>query len=103
MADVEIEGVLIPKGTTLMIVPQLTHSNPRVWGKDADDFRPERWEHLEGDAATPFAMEAFINGPRVCPYVTHDSLHAIYQILLGCLDSANFCVGFVVGKASPSS
>ncbi len=78
IADVEIDGVLIPKGTTLMIVPQVTHSNPRVWGKDADDLRPERWEHLEGDAATPYAMEAFINGPRVCPYVTHDLLHAIY-------------------------
>ncbi|KAH8879645.1 cytochrome P450 [Thozetella sp. PMI_491] len=65
--DVMVDGVHIPKGTALMIVPQVIHDHPLVWGKDASEFRPERWDGLSGDAATPYALETFINGPRMCP------------------------------------
>ncbi len=67
VADVEIDGVLIPKNTALIVVPQPIHENPLVWGADAAEFNPERWANLTGDAATPYAIESFINGPRVCP------------------------------------
>ncbi|KAH8895974.1 cytochrome P450 [Thozetella sp. PMI_491] len=64
--DVEIDGVLIPKGTALMIAPQVIQHNPLIWGPDAAEFKPERWEHLSETAAIPYAFEAFHNGPRSC-------------------------------------
>jgi cytochrome P450 len=41
--------------------------NPHIWGPDAAEFRPERWDKLEGDAASVYAFESFSNGPRTCP------------------------------------
>jgi cytochrome P450 len=34
---------VIPKGTTLAIPLNVLHTDPEVWGPDADVFRPERW------------------------------------------------------------
>ncbi len=64
--DVWIDNVMIPKGTLLIIAPAAVQSNPAIWGEDADEFRPERWNELAGDSASPFALEAFTNGPRIC-------------------------------------
>jgi cytochrome P450 len=65
--DVVAAGVHIPKGTTVQIVPAMIQLNPEIWGSDADIFRPERWENLDGSGSSPYAMETFSNGPRVCP------------------------------------
>jgi cytochrome P450 len=64
--DVVIAGVPIPKGTTIHICPQVIHSHRGVWGTDASVFDPDRWDRLTRDQASPYASEAFINGPRVC-------------------------------------
>lgn len=64
--DVVIAGVLIPKGTTVNICPQVMHSHPNIWGTDAFSFDPDRWDRLTGDQASPYALETFINGPRIC-------------------------------------
>ncbi|KAK7748419.1 hypothetical protein SLS62_008575 [Diatrype stigma] len=61
-----IEGVAIPEGTTLDIVPSVTSLNPVVWGDDVDDIDPSRWDRLTGDQLSPYAFEAFSNGPRIC-------------------------------------
>ncbi|KPA39138.1 aat family amino acid transporter [Fusarium langsethiae] len=65
--DMTITGVDIPKGTTVQIVPATIQLNPQVWGSDADIFRPERWEDMDSNASSPYAMETFSNGPRMCP------------------------------------
>jgi cytochrome P450 len=65
--DMVIEGVPIAKGTTIVIAPAGIQRNPKVWGPNADDFDPDRWDRLEGDAASPYAFAAFNNGPRICP------------------------------------
>jgi len=67
-ADLVIEGVLIPKGTTVNVNMAAANLHPRIWGADAREFRPERWDRMEkGDPASdPFAFETFINGPRIC-------------------------------------
>ncbi|CAI4213054.1 unnamed protein product [Parascedosporium putredinis] len=64
--DVEICGTVIPKGTTLMLMPSAIHQNPRIWGDSVDEFDPDRWDRLEGEAAKPNAFSAFFMGPRGC-------------------------------------
>ncbi|KAJ8123371.1 hypothetical protein ONZ43_g665 [Nemania bipapillata] len=65
--DLEIEGVHIPKGTQVDLHMPLLHHHQGVWGPDASTFDPERWDKLSGDNASPYAFEAFIQGPRMCP------------------------------------
>lgn len=64
--DVKICGTVIPKGTTLMLMPSAIHQNPRIWGDSVDEFDPDRWDRLEGEAAKPNAFSAFFMGPRGC-------------------------------------
>ena len=64
--DVTIADVMIPKGTSVMMCPSVMNFHPNVWGADADIFDPDRWERLTGDATSPFAIQTFIQGPRVC-------------------------------------
>lgn len=45
----------------------MIHYNPSIWGADANVFNPDRWDAATGAATNPFALEAFINGPRTCP------------------------------------
>ncbi|KAI3321886.1 cytochrome P450 3A5 [Xylariaceae sp. AK1471] len=65
--DLVIEGVYIPKGTQIDLHMPLIHHNQVVWGPDASLFNPDRWDNLSGDSASPYAFEAFIQGPRICP------------------------------------
>ncbi|KAF4467666.1 aat family amino acid transporter [Fusarium albosuccineum] len=65
--DMVIAGVNIPKGTTIQTVPAMVQLNPKIWGDDAEVFNPDRWDSLSGEASSPFALEVFLNGPRMCP------------------------------------
>ncbi|KAG4253902.1 hypothetical protein FPRO03_06242 [Fusarium proliferatum] len=65
--DIDIAGVRIPKGTTVQLVPAMMQLNPEIWGPDVETFNPDRWDHLSGDPLSPYAMETFSNGPRMCP------------------------------------
>lgn len=74
---VEIGGRHFPEGTTLSINPWALHHSKEIWGKDADEFRPERW--LSEDAAVlerqwvPVSFVALL--PRFTPQpVSHRSL-----------------------------
>lgn len=43
--------------------------NPLVWGEDAAEFKPSRWDTIGGTddiRSSPFAFEAFSNGPKTC-------------------------------------
>ncbi|KAB5546919.1 cytochrome P450 [Coniochaeta sp. 2T2.1] len=64
--DVVVQGVLIPKGTTVVMMPAAVQHNPSIWGPHADVFDPDRWDNLSGDAADPYAYAAFSQGPRIC-------------------------------------
>ncbi|KAK3339913.1 cytochrome P450 [Lasiosphaeria hispida] len=61
--DVVVGGVLVPKGTTITLMPAVIHHNPGIWGDDADEFKPERWEQNTRD---PHAFATFFQGPRQC-------------------------------------
>jgi benzoate 4-monooxygenase len=62
----EILGHSFPPGTALSVPAYTIHHSKAIWGDDADDFVPERWD--EG-RITEKQREAFIPfsyGPRAC-------------------------------------
>ncbi|WYZ38108.1 hypothetical protein EsH8_III_000022 [Colletotrichum jinshuiense] len=61
---VTIRGHFFPPGTVLSVPSYTMHHSKEIWGPDAEEFRPERWESL-----TPRQKNAFIPfsyGPRAC-------------------------------------
>jgi len=66
--DMRIGGVTYPAGVILELPIITVHHNPDVWGKDALEFRPERF--AEGiSKATKDEQPAFFPfgwGPRIC-------------------------------------
>lgn len=64
-AEDQLCGYRIPVGTTLFINANTIHRVPEYWGDRADEFDPDRWDHLP--AAMPKnAYLAFLHGPRGC-------------------------------------
>lgn len=54
----------IPKGQVIGYVVSATHRDPNIYGKDADVFRPERWE--DKDLKPGWGYLPFNGGPRIC-------------------------------------
>ncbi|KAI2616330.1 cytochrome P450 [Hypoxylon sp. NC1633] len=69
LVPAESDGVVVRgrryrAGTVLSVPTYTMHHSREIWGADADEFRPERW-----DDATPRQRNAFIpfsTGPRAC-------------------------------------
>ncbi|KZV96656.1 cytochrome P450 [Exidia glandulosa HHB12029] len=62
--------IRVQKGDQVTIPIWLINRNKAIWGADADQFRPERWENPPPEAAgipgiAPNLM-SFIGGPRSC-------------------------------------
>ncbi|RWA10359.1 hypothetical protein EKO27_g4748 [Xylaria grammica] len=61
---IHLHGYYFPAGTVLSVPTYTIHHSKEIWGEDADEFRPERWE-----TATTRQRNAFIPfsyGPRSC-------------------------------------
>ncbi|KAK0531594.1 hypothetical protein OC835_003612 [Tilletia horrida] len=68
----------IKRGTEIFILIQVLNRDPRLWGDDADDFVPDRWDHLPdpireltaktstGGGVPTQGLWTFIAGPRSC-------------------------------------
>ncbi|KAL6841748.1 hypothetical protein ACP4OV_028260 [Aristida adscensionis] len=61
-----IGDITVPKGTLLSIPIATMHRDKEVWGDDAGEFRPERFENSGGGAKHLSALVAFSMGPRAC-------------------------------------
>jgi benzoate 4-monooxygenase len=62
----EILGYSFPPGTTLSVPAYTIHHSKALWGEDADEFVPDRWDE---DRLTQKQKDAFIPfsyGPRAC-------------------------------------
>ncbi|KAL9618678.1 MAG: hypothetical protein Q9160_006645 [Pyrenula sp. 1 TL-2023] len=55
--------VLIKKGQVVAMHIYSLHRDKSIWGVDADEFRPERWEGLRPG----WEYVPFLGGPRICP------------------------------------
>ncbi|KAF8720915.1 hypothetical protein HU200_023317 [Digitaria exilis] len=65
--DAVLGGIRVPRGTAISIPIGMLHRDREVWGPDADEFNPMRFEHGATKAARdPTALLSFSLGPRVC-------------------------------------
>ncbi|OJI96135.1 hypothetical protein ASPVEDRAFT_157352 [Aspergillus versicolor CBS 583.65] len=62
---IEIDGRFIPAGTTIGVNPWVAHRDERIFGKNTEEFRPERWL-VEDRAELERYFFAFGNGARAC-------------------------------------
>lgn len=54
--------VFVTKGTNVRYIPWAMHRRKDVYGPDAEEFRPERWESLK----VTYEYLPFNGGPRIC-------------------------------------
>jgi cytochrome P450 len=65
LADCEIGGYHVPRGTQLFLTQWLVHRDAR-WFDDPEVFRPERWDNDLIKRLPRCAYFPFGDGPRVC-------------------------------------
>lgn len=63
--DIDVGGVPVEAGSVLIVSPWLLHHDPRWWGEDVLEFRPERWLDPPGERPR-HAFLPFGGGPRMC-------------------------------------
>lgn len=61
----ELAGYTFPAGTMVMFSQWVLHYLPAVWG-DPENFRPERWDPVNGQKVPQGAYFPFGAGPRMC-------------------------------------
>ncbi len=65
VAPDEIDGVVVPVGARMIVMPYLTHRHPDFW-PDPLRFDPDRWQPAQEAARHPFAYHPFAAGQRIC-------------------------------------
>ncbi|KAL4932887.1 uncharacterized protein BDV17DRAFT_279235 [Aspergillus undulatus] len=65
-APVEISGHIFKPGDVLSVPSYTIHHSREIWGPDADDFVPERWDPARLTARQKAAFIPFSHGPRAC-------------------------------------
>nr|XP_056722564.1 cytochrome P450 3A21-like [Euleptes europaea] len=63
--DVEINGLIIPKGVVVMVPPYVLHLDPEYW-PEPKEFRPERFSKEMKEKIDPYVFMPFGAGPRNC-------------------------------------
>ncbi|GLJ05627.1 hypothetical protein SUGI_0021750 [Cryptomeria japonica] len=62
------DGTHVKKGTKCVLFIYATNRMESIWGKDALEFKPERWITKEGICMnqSDYKYPVFIGGPRIC-------------------------------------
>ncbi|KAF5006245.1 hypothetical protein FDECE_7405 [Fusarium decemcellulare] len=61
---ITIRGHYFPPGSVLSVPTYSIHHSKEIWGPDADDFKPERWDDVTTRQKNAFIP--FSHGPRAC-------------------------------------
>ncbi|KAL0960786.1 hypothetical protein HGRIS_005807 [Hohenbuehelia grisea] len=61
-----IEGVLVPKGTLFYIPIRVVNTYKEIWGENAEEFYPPRWQNLPKNYTPTLSLLSFIAGPHAC-------------------------------------
>ncbi|KAI7021365.1 hypothetical protein KC355_g2383 [Hortaea werneckii] len=61
---VDLAGHHFPQGVVLSVPAYTMHHSKEIWGPDANEYRPERWEKLTDTQKQAFIP--FSYGPRAC-------------------------------------
>ena len=56
----------VTRRDTLMVLSPMLHRDPKVWGDDVEEFRPERFAPEAMEKLPPNAWKPFGNGQRAC-------------------------------------
>lgn len=67
--DTVLGGYFVPQNSVVAASVTNLHRDPAVWGPDAGEFRPERWEEVDGGLESVLPKGAYIPfgmGARVC-------------------------------------
>ncbi|KAF2232721.1 cytochrome P450 [Viridothelium virens] len=70
--------VFVPRGVTVCSLTYHIHHDKDIWGTDADEFLPERWEQGPKNA---WQFVPFLGGPRICPAQQQVMIQATYLLL----------------------
>ena len=65
MADDELHGYRVPKGSIVFVIPFVIHRRPKLW-PEPDRFDPERFAPEHESVRPRFAYIPFGGGPRGC-------------------------------------
>ncbi|ODM89470.1 Cytochrome P450 2J5 [Orchesella cincta] len=67
LTDIEFHGFFLPKGVSVISNLYTIHHDPKIWGEDVNEFRPERFlNEDESEVVCHEALVAFSAGRRVC-------------------------------------
>ncbi|KAL0330169.1 UNVERIFIED_CONTAM: cytochrome [Sesamum radiatum] len=67
LKDMKIGNILVPKGVNIWTTVTALHTNTALWGTDALEFKPQRFENgIVGACKSPNAYMPFGFGPRAC-------------------------------------
>ncbi|KAG8196169.1 hypothetical protein JTE90_007899 [Oedothorax gibbosus] len=68
LKDTELSGYFLPKHTRIMAVPYAVDHDEKLWGKDHDVYKPERFLNPDGKKVVkPEYFVPFSIGKRSCP------------------------------------
>jgi len=61
-----IDGVFIPKGTLFYIPIRVVNTLKGIWGENAEEFYPRRWQNPPKNNVPTLSLLSFIAGPHAC-------------------------------------
>ncbi|KAL3537100.1 hypothetical protein ACH5RR_000466 [Cinchona calisaya] len=67
LQDINLKGILVPKGINIQVPVAFLHQHPELWGTDAHTFNPERFaDGIARACKIPQAYMPFGAGSRIC-------------------------------------